>query len=88
MSEPTMIVGQLPPDLRNALKVWVIYRRPRDLPHVEFVVRAQYAYKGVIYSDPSHTEHATLADARRTIPRGLVRFDERGGDPVIVESWL
>lgn len=70
---------------------WVIYQRPKDIPHQEFVVRGH-----IVKQDASIAQTTdafffqTLADARRPLQyAGLRRQDRHPQDDVaIVETWL
>jgi len=77
------------------LVVYVVYRRPRDYPEHEYVVRRQWV--AATPGNPTRIERdewpcfmgATLEAARASIPLGKVRIErDPKDDPVIVETWL
>lgn len=71
--------------------MWVVYRRPRDLPGVEWCVRRWRARPGFpeLQPDALAFPAASLEAARALLPPGLTRLArEPGDDPVIVETWL
>ena len=75
--------------VHDGLDIWVIYRRPRDLPGVEYAVRKQVAGAGGISISKEVFVALNLDGARRHIPPGLIRMDRQSGDdPVIVETWF
>jgi hypothetical protein len=75
---------------------FVVYRMPATAP-APFAVRAFNCLPGKLEPLRIETPHGvgdiyccqSLADARRVIPAGLVRFDPSADDPPqIVECWL
>ena len=73
----------------ESLRLWVIYRNPKDLPQFPFVVRI-HEVKGGAHGPTGVAWGAqTLDDARSVIPPGLFCMNrDPADDPVIVESWL
>jgi hypothetical protein len=72
------------------LFVWAIFDHPRDYPDW-WVVRAFEVVVGQQGSraSPVHTLHASLAEARASLPPGLVQLPlSKGDDPVIAETWV
>lgn len=70
------------------LPVYVIYEKPRDYPK-HFVVRQQIVKRDGTIADGPCELAATLEEARRLVPAGLVRFvRDAVDDPVIVETWI
>jgi hypothetical protein len=74
----------------KVLTMWTIYKRPRDAPQ-HYVVRASQIRTGI--PEPLVALVGclcdSLAEARATIPRGLICLARQADDdPVIVETWL
>lgn len=75
-------------DREAVMTQYVIYERPRDAPE-HFVVRRWLIVGGAEPIPREHTLHATLEDARKAIPPGLIRFVRfPDDDPAIVEVWI
>ncbi len=73
----------------NALAIWTIYHRPRDMPGVEWCVRRWLIMDGRSTPDLVAVPAKTLEAARQMVPPGLVRLDRLAeDDPVIVETWI
>jgi hypothetical protein len=74
---------------RDMLNIYVITEKPSDFPE-HFVVRRQaIGPGGSVHWDPEAKTAPTLADARKHVPPGLIRFARApSDDPVIVETWL
>jgi predicted CoA-binding protein len=71
--------------------IWVVYSRPKDLPHVPVVVRRQIALEGNrIWVDPTAYGFEELEKARMWLAqRGLTRLNRHDTDqPHIIETWL
>jgi len=69
----------------DPLNIYVVYKRPRDFPGIEFLVRRWEVNipKDVLYAGDS------LDEARALIPRGSVRLERSPtDDPCILETWL
>ncbi len=75
--------------MNDALRMFVIYERPRDAPD-HFVVREWVITAGVLGAKRNaHAMVSSLEEARRSVPDGLVRTDRRPeDDSCIVEIWL
>lgn len=84
-----MIAPSEEPRGPEPVRLIVIYSNPKDFPG-KFVVRDHYAFKGFVKVDKfPRCVVDTLAEARSSIPEGLVclnRNDE--DDSVIVETWI
>jgi hypothetical protein len=64
----------------------VLYERPLDYPN-HVVIRTWYVRENAIPS--VRTLHASIADARASLPPGLTRLPRDPSDePQIVESWI
>lgn len=75
----------------SVITLHVIYARPRDLPMVPFVVRAQTVHRcGAIVPHRECHVFQTLGEAREHCERlGLFQMARDPGDePQIVESWM
>lgn len=71
------------------MSTWTIYDSPSDYPDL-FVVRRweiRHGYEPVPTDDVRTA--SSLAQARRNVPGGCVRFHRSpGDDPTIVETWM
>ena len=64
---------------------FVVYRRPKDFKHYNFVVRIFDGDRPLRLL----TVGDTLEDARKTIPKGFLRVPPtKTDDPIIVETWV
>ncbi len=73
---------------KKHLSLFTIYEKPRDYPD-EWVVREWKIIKGEAVPTKGCERAATLEEARRAIPSGLVCIAlSESDDPVIVETWL
>ncbi len=76
---------------RETLSMWTIYRRPRDMPGVEWCIRRWRVLPGVQEPQPDVLVFPaeTLAAARALIPLHLTRLPRQpDDDPAVVETWL
>jgi hypothetical protein len=75
---------------RDAVTIWTITHRPRDLPGAEYVARAHFILPGgTIEVAADHLEAASLAAIRAALPPGLICLGRSAeDDPVIIESWI
>jgi hypothetical protein len=71
------------------LTFWTIYDHPLDYPN-DYVVRAwDVTRKGENIPRETATRHASLEDARRSLPLGLYKLGRfKEDDPAIAEVWL
>lgn len=76
--------------MNDALEMWTVTRRPRDLPGVAFAARLQRVMPGgATEITDSLVTGPTLEDVRAQLPPGLACLPRhRDDDPVIVEVWL
>jgi hypothetical protein len=73
---------------QGTLVHYVIYDHPKDYPGF-WIVRRWFIDKGRITPEACASAHLTLADARDSIPHGLVRLERSPDDsPSIKEVWL
>jgi hypothetical protein len=87
-------VSERPPD---GISLWVVYKSPKDLPHIPYVVREQVATAGTLWINPEAYGFNDLEAARAWLtqlgsprgPWGLVCVPrDPDDDAVIVESWV
>ena len=72
----------------GTLPMHVIYNRPRDYPD-KVVVRVRHVGPGFELVSADCTLHATVEEARASLPPGLVCVPRHEtDDPVIVEIWF
>ncbi len=75
--------------MTDELVIWVIYRRPRDMPDREYVMRP-HVVRGT-ESEPHwiYFIAPTLEQIRAHLPPGACCLGRHpDDDPVIVESWI
>jgi len=72
----------------RGLEMFVIYHNPRDYPG-KFVTRRWLVHNTMNPDLRPMAVEATIEDARRALPSGLVKMHRiPGDDRVIVESWV
>jgi hypothetical protein len=70
-------------------RIFVIYERPADYPHIAFVLREHLLEEqGKVTNTANLRLCSTLAKARAGVPKGCIRHDRKEKDiSVIVEWW-
>jgi hypothetical protein len=69
------------------IETYTIYRHPDDYPD-GYVIRAWGVIDAIVFPGPA-ARVATLAEARRLVPRGAMCLGRAAGDDEkIVESWI
>jgi hypothetical protein len=71
------------------IEIWVIYRRPTDFPHDNYVMRKHHIDKGDVTPTDEIYTAKTIAEIRRKIPSGTKKSLPTADDePQIVEWWF
>jgi hypothetical protein len=71
------------------IEFWVIYRKPTDFPHDNYVMRKHYIETGKTTPTDEIYTAKTIAELRRKIPPGKQkRMPTADDEPQIIEWWF